>query len=328
MNAAIYTRYGPPEVVRVAEIETPTPEDDEVRIRIIATTVAAVDAIFRRGDQKMARMFTGLFRPKRPVLGSEIAGVVDAAGAKVTRFRVGDAVFASSAGFGAHAGYICLSENGAVAPKPANLSFDEAAAMVDGALTALPFLRDSAALQAGQTVLVNGAAGSVGSAAVQLAKHFGATVTGVCSTANVALVQDLGADAVVDYTREDFTRAGIQYDVIFDAVGKSSFGRCRSALTATGLYMTTVLSWSIVRDLLRTAVGGGRRAAFTATGARPAAARGADLAFVKELAEAGSLRPVIDRRFPLVEIAAAHAHVDGGHKRGNVVITVPPPTPS
>ncbi len=228
MRAAVYDRYGPPEVLRIAEVPVPLPGDDEVLVRVHASAVGAVDSIARRGVPRQIRAYLGLRRPRIHVLGADFAGEVAAIGAKVTRFAVGEQASGTIAPrFGAHAEYICVSENGALAPKPAGLSHAEAAALVDG--TALSFLRDKAKLHAGQSILVNGASGSVGTAAVQHARAFGATVTAVCSGANEALVRSLGAEEVIDYTKEDFTRTGQTYDVIFDAVGTSSFSRCRNA---------------------------------------------------------------------------------------------------
>jgi NADPH:quinone reductase-like Zn-dependent oxidoreductase len=240
----------------------------------------------------------------------------------VKGFRVGDQVFASSgASLGAHAEYICLPEDGAMATKPVNMTFEEAAAVSEGGLTALPFLRDKGKIERGQTVLINGASGAVGTSAVQLAKYFGAVVTGVCSTTNVELVRSLGADEVIDYTREDFTGSGRAYDIIFDAVGKNSFLRCRGALKPGGIYLTTVPTPAIALQMLWTSRVGSKRAVFAATGLRPAKEKAKDLLFLKELCEAEALKPVIDRRYPMEQAADAHRYVETGHKKGHVVIT-------
>jgi NADPH:quinone reductase-like Zn-dependent oxidoreductase len=260
-------------------------------------------------------------------LGCDFAGQIEAAGPAVTRFAAGDQVFGTTAPrFGAHAQYACLSEQAAVAPKPASLTYAEAAALVDG--TALCFLRDKANLQRGQTILINGASGAVGSTAVQLAKHFGATVTGVCSGASTELARKLGADTVIDYTAEDFTQTGQTYDVIFDVAGQSSFSGCRAALNRGGVYLTTAPSLAILLQMPWTSRFGARRAVVAFTGLRAASEKRKDLVYIKELAEASALAPVIDASYPLRRIADAYRHVDAGHKKGNVVVTMTEHSPS
>jgi NADPH:quinone reductase-like Zn-dependent oxidoreductase len=254
-------------------------------------------------------------------LGQEFAGEVEAVGPGASRFRPGDRVFGIDA-FGAYAEYKCLSEEATLTRMPAGLSFAEAASVPNGALTALPFLRDHGHVRRGQSVLVHGASGSVGTAAVQVARAFGAEVTGVCSTPNLELVRSLGASRVVDYTREDFTRQGHTYDLIFDAVGKLSFARCCERLAENGVYLTVIPGPGVLLRGLWASLAGGRQARFAATGLRPARQKAEDLGFVRGLIEAGQFRPVIDRRYPLEQIAAAHRYVQGGHKKGNVVITI------
>lgn len=325
MKAIVYTKYGPPDVLKLKEIEKPTPRDNEVLVKVHAVTVTAVDCTFRKGDAFFARLFTGLTGPKRTTPGGELAGEIEVVGKDVKRFKKGDQVFGSTdAGFGAFAEYVCLPEDGALAIKPANMTYGEAAAVCDGALTALPFLRDKAHIQHGQKVLINGASGSIGTVAVQLAKYFGAEVTGVCSTTNVEMVKSLGGDKVIDYTQEDFTKSGETYDIIFDAVGKSSFSRCKSALTQNGVYLSTALTMAALPHALWTSMVGDKKAMIAATGLRPATERAKDLIFLKELIEAGKLKSVIDRCYPLEQIAEAHRYVDKGHKKGNVVITLEP----
>jgi NADPH:quinone reductase-like Zn-dependent oxidoreductase len=252
--------------------------------------------------------------------GVEFAGEVEAIGKDVKLFKPGDQVFGMSPdSFGAHAEYLCLPEAKPVIIKPVNTTYEEAVGILDGSPTALTFLRDVAKLQRGQKVLINGASGAVGTAAVQLARHFGAEVTGVCSTANVELVKSLGADKVIDYTTTDFTRSGQTYDVIFDAVGKSSFSRCKEALTQKGIYLTTVPTFGIVIHMLWTSMIGSKKAKFVAAGLMQ---NKENLVFLKELIEAGKLKAVIDRRYPLEQVAEAHQYVETGRKKGNVVITV------
>ncbi|WP_422769797.1 NAD(P)-dependent alcohol dehydrogenase [Plantactinospora sp. WMMC1484] len=321
MRAAVYRSYGPPDAVRVEEVPTPTPANEDVLVRVHAATVSVTDGTARRGSPGYSRLFFGLRRPKWTVLGSEFAGVVEAVGPAVSRVRVGDEVVGvTGPDFGAHAEYVRVRQDAALAPKPANLDFAEAVALAD--TTALAFLRDRARLDAGQTILVNGASGSVGSMAVQLARHYGATVTGVCSTANLDLVRDLGADAVLDYTREDFTRTGQTYDVVFDVAGTSSFGRCRTVLGPAGIYLSPVPSPGLLVQVPWTAAFGRRKAVLAFTGLRKAAEKTRDLLLVKELAEAGALRPVIAARYPLDRIVDAHRHVEGG-KHGNVILAMP-----
>ncbi|WP_135554375.1 NAD(P)-dependent alcohol dehydrogenase [Paenibacillus cymbidii] len=318
MKAIVCSRYGSPDALRVAEMPRPIPGDNEIRIRIRAAVVTPADCAFRKADPFFIRLMYGLVRPRYAVLGVEFAGEVDAVGKEVATFAPGDPVIGiSPRTFGTYAEYKCLPEESLVAPKPGNLTFEEAAGLCDGALTALVFLRDKAKLQRGQHVLINGASGSVGAYAVQLAKHFGAEVTGVCSAANAAFVTSLGADRVIDYTRDDFTRNGRTYDVIFDAVGKRTFPQCKHSLAPAGIYLSTVPTPGIMLHMLRTAKSRGRRAIFAATGLKQ---RVENLHFLRKLAEAGIIKPVIDRRYPLEQIAEAHRYVESGRKKGNVVL--------
>lgn len=318
MKAVVQSSYGPPDVLEFETIERPSPAADQVLVRVSASIVSPVDCAFRAGDPLVSRLFIGLLRPKHSIPGTLLAGEVVATGDDVERFEVGDRVVGG--GRGSHADYTCLPEDADLVRTPASLSDAEAIAIEDGGLTALPFLRDTAEIEAGQRVLVNGASGSVGSSAVQLASHFGASVTGVCSTANVDLVSSLGADRVVDYTRDDFTESEERYDAIFDAVAKSSYRRCRRVLASGGVYMTTALSAGNLGAQLWTAVVGDRRATFSATGLRSGAEKVADLRYLLELAESGAIRPVVDRRYPLAAAADAHRYVETGHKVGSVVL--------
>ncbi len=316
MKAIIYTKFGPPDVLHLEDVEKPVPKDNEVLIKIHATTVVKEDP-----DWRLSPGFNGFLKPRNPILGQELAGQVEAVGVDVTRFRPGDEVFGIGM-FGAYAEYKCMPDDGALAIKPANMSYDEAASVPNGALTALPFLRDKGDIQSGQTVLIYGASGSVGTAAVQLAKYFGAEVTGVCSTTNLEMVKSLGADQVIDYTQEDFTENGETYDIIYDTVGKRSYSECKGSLTKEGTYLTTVPSPAIMLGALWPAKPGRKNAKFMAAGLRPASEKIKDLLFLTELIEAGEIKAVIDRRYALEEIAEAHRYVEKGHKKGNVVIIV------
>ena len=305
MKAIICSKYGPPDVLQLVEIEKPVPKQNEVLVKVQATTVTIGDVIMRSGRHPDSTFYTimlhialGLRKPKNPILGMELAGEIEAVGKNVTRFKKGDAVFAStfSLKMGAYAEYKCFPENGVLAKKPANVSFAEAAAIPGGGMTALTVLR-KANIQKGQSVLIYGASGAVGNIAVQLAAHYGAQVTGVCSTANMQWVKSLGAEKVIDYTQEDFTQSSARYDVIFDAVGKFSSARARKSLKKKGLYL------NVMKDS-----GSKEKAEY--------------LIFLKELYESGKLKTVIDRSYPFDKIQEAHTHVEKGHKKGNVVITM------
>jgi NADPH:quinone reductase-like Zn-dependent oxidoreductase len=294
-----------------------------VLIRIYAAVVTAADCAARKGEPFFGRVAFGLTRPKKKILGTEFAGEIEAVGKEVKRFREGDQVYAATGlGFGAHTEYICLPEEGTLAIKPANMTYEEAAGACEGVLTALPFLRDRGQIRSGQKVLVNGASGAVGTYAVQLAKYFGAEVTGVCSTRNLELVKSLGAEEVIDYTQEDFTKNGLTYDIIFDAVAKSSFSRCKNSLTPEGVYLLTVPGLPVLLQMLWTSRFGRKKAKIMFASMRPPGEKTKDLIFLKELCEAGKIKSVIDRTYPLEQAAEAHRYVETGHKRGNVLITV------
>ncbi|MGD8464222.1 MAG: NAD(P)-dependent alcohol dehydrogenase [Anaerolineae bacterium] len=307
MKAIVCTEYGPPEVLQFQEVDKPAPSDNEVLIKVFATTVHRGDSRMRGLDipgpgwQKLlARLILGIRKPRNAILGMELAGKIEAVGQDVTRFQPGDEVFASTvwSGFGAYAEYKCMAEDGMLAQKPTNMTFEQAAAIPSGGITTLGILK-MARIQPGQKVLIYGASGSVGTFAVQLAKAFGAEVTGVCSTANLELVRSLGAETVIDYTKEDFTQRGEAYDVIFDAVDKFE-GDYKIALKESGVYLNVDASSDKIKARDRPSL----------------------LAELKELAEAGKLQAVIDRRYPWEQIVEAHRYVDQGHKKGNVVITV------
>jgi NADPH:quinone reductase-like Zn-dependent oxidoreductase len=320
VRAVVHDRYGPPEVLRLEDVEPPVPAEHEVLVRVHATTVSRTDCHIRRADPFLWRLFAGLRRPKRRILGIELAGEVEAVGAAVSEFEVGDHVFGGSAGkFGAHAELVCVPETAALAHKPARLSFEEAAAVSDGAMQALRCLR-VAGVRKGQRIVVYGASGSLGTAAVQLARYFDAHVTAVCNTKNVELVRSLGADEVVDYLHEDYTRNGQTYDVVLDAVGLHSFLRCRRSLKPGGVFIATELGRFMVENLalaLATRAFGARRVRFPL-----ARYSKQDVLFLKELLEAGRYRAVVDRAYPLEDVVEATRYVETGQKTGNVVLLV------
>jgi NADPH:quinone reductase-like Zn-dependent oxidoreductase len=315
MRAVVHDRYGPPEVLRVDEVEQPVPKDDEVLVRVHATTVNRTDCHIRAADPFLWRLLgAGLLRPKQRILGRELAGEVEAIGAAVTEFALGDRVFGGRSG--ANAEFVCVREAGLLAHIPAGISFEEAAAVPDGALGALTCLKRMD-LREGKRILVYGASGSIGTAGVQLVKHFGADVTAVCNTKNLELVRSLGADRVIDYTQEDFTKNGETYDVVFDAVGKHSFRRSRGSLEPGGLYITTDGLHNIVLSLVTGRIGG--KKVLLPISPRPTTR---DVRFLKELIEAGEYRAVIDRTYPMEDVIEATRYVETRQKTGNVVLTV------
>ena len=331
MKAIVYTEFGPPEVLQLKEIEKPTPEDDEVLIRVYATSVKYGDLVARNSRNISPREFHmpflfwlisqvifGFRKPKITVLGAEFAGEIEAVGKDVKRFKKGDQVFGyRGSSMGANAEYLCMPENGVLASKPVNMTFEEAAVVPYGATMALGLLGAQGNIQSGHKVLINGASGGIGSAAVQIAKHLGAQVTGVCGTPRLEFVKSLGADEVIDYTQEDFTQNGETYDLIFDILGKSSFSRCESSLKQDGRYLLASFKMKQLLQMLWTKIRGGKRVICAIA---PGSTE--DLIAVKELVEAGKIKAFIDKRFPLEQTAEAHHYIESGLKKGHVVITV------
>ena len=324
MRAVVFDRYGPPDVLRLEDVERPVPKEDEVLVKVHATTVNRLDCATREANRRsglalsfMSRLVFGLRRPKRRVLGTEFAGEVEAVGAAVREFAVGDKVFGTSGlSFGAHAEFICMRESARIAHMPAGMTFGEAAPICDGALNALTCLKQ-ADLRKGRRILIYGASGAIGTAGVQLARYFGADITAVCNTKNLELVKSLGADRVIDYTQEDFTKNGQTYDVIFDAVGKHSFRRCRGSLEPSGIYLPTDGFGNLILALVTPRLGG-KKVLFQI----PPRQTKQDVLFLKELIEAGKYRPVIDRRYPLEDVVEATRYVETEQKTGNVVLTI------
>ena len=319
MKAIVYSKYGPPEVARLTEVARPSPRDNEILLKVYSSTVNRTDSGFRSAEYFISRFWSGLFRPKHKILGCEFSGVVEAVGKYVTAFRNGDKVFGfNDKTFGGHGEYLTIAENDAVINMPENMSFDEAAAITEGSHYALVNIR-AAKVERGQKVLVYGATGAIGSAAVQLLKHFGAIVTAVCNTKNVDLVRSLGADTVIDYQTQDFTKTEDKFAFIFDAVGKSSFGKCKPLLTEKGIYISTEFGKNAENILfaLTTPLWGGKRLLFPI----PSITK-QDIIFLKELVEKGEFKPVIDRFYTLGQIVDAYRYVESGQKTGNVILKI------
>lgn len=321
MKAIVCTTYGSPDVLQVQEVEIPSPKDQEILIRVYASAVTKADSMMRRADPFITRLFLGFTRPKKPITGTGFAGEVVALGKAVKAFKLGDQVLGETGvNFGANAEYVCMSEEGLVVHKPNNMSFEEAATLCDGPLTSFNFLKEMANIQKGQKVLINGASGSLGTSAVQLAKYFGAEVTGVCGPSNIEMVKSLGADLVIDYTQEDFSKNGRQYDIIYDTVGKSSYLKSRSSLSPKGVYLCPVLGFSLLFQMLWTSKLSAKKAKFAATGLKPVSELRVLLKTLISLFESKELKTILDRCYPLERTAEAHRYVDTGHKKGNVVV--------
>ena len=318
MKAIVYKKYGSPDVLEFKNVEKPTPKDNEVLIKVCATSVTAADCLMRRGDTLISRVFLGFRKPRRRILGTEIAGEIEKTGKNVTRFQEGDQVYGFTGfGLGAYAEYNCMPENGSLVLKPTNMNYNEAVAVVDGASTAMFFLKDKANIQNGQKVLIIGASGSIGTFAIQIAKYFGAEVTGVCSTVNLDLVKSLGADKVIDYRKDDFTKNDEKYDIILDTVGKSSFSQIKLCLNKNGKYLLTAGGLMDRLLMLWTGIFSEKK---LITGM--SIEKTESLIFIKKLIEEGRIKLVTDRCYKLENIAQAHDYVEKGHKKGNVIINV------
>jgi len=325
MKAILHTRFGPPDELQLKEVKKPVPKDNEVLIKVRATTVTSTDCNVRNFTfvpgvfQLPARLFMfGVFKPRINILGIDLAGEIEAVGKNVERFKKGDHVFGTPGmNFGAHAEYTCVPEDGVLTIKPANMAWEEAASIFLGASTALFYLRNKGSIQAGYKTLIYGASGAIGTYAVQLAKYFGAEVTGVCSTKNLKMVKSLGADKVIDYTQEDYAESGETYDLILDTVGKTSFSHCKKSLKQKGVFLPVVMGLTELVQIIWTSMTGGKKVKGGVAGESVE-----DLDFFKKLVEAGKLKPIIDRCYPLEKIAEAFRYVEKGHKKGNVVITV------
>jgi len=320
MKAIICTQYGAPEVLELQEIEKPKPKDDEVLVKVHRAVVGPADCAFRSGKPFIVKLIYGISKPRIATHGVEFSGTVEEKGKDVTLYEKGDRVFGISVdNLGTHGEYLCIKENKEMTQMSESMTFDDAVGIVDGALTSLTFLRDIAKIESGQSVLINGASGSVGAYGIQLAKFYGAEVTGVCSSVNVELVKSLGADKVIDYTKEDFTKSSEKYDVVFDAVGKSSFSQCKNIIKADGKYLLTMPTGAIVFQMLWTSLFSKKKAIFSATGLKQ---KKENLDYIRDLYDNGKLKAVIDRHYSLEEIADAHAYVETGRKKGNVIIDV------
>jgi NADPH:quinone reductase-like Zn-dependent oxidoreductase len=321
MKAAISTKYGGPEIFEVREVNRPKPKNNEILVKVHASSVSRADTMMRTGKPYFGRLMMGFLKPKHAIPGTGFAGEVVHIGNQVKEFTIGDKVFGESIeSFGTNAEFVCVSADGVVAKMPANLKYNEAASICDGALTSMNFLKLIGNIKPGQKVLINGASGSLGSAAVQLAKHFGAEVVGVCGSKNVELVKTLGADKVIDYSKQDFTKSFQIYDLIYDTVGLSSFSKCKNSLTKTGAYISPVLGLTLLSDMMCSSVFGKKKAKFSATGILPVEQLKELLAELVQIIEEGAISTVIDKTYRLNQISEAHAYIDKGHKRGNVVI--------
>lgn len=321
MKAIVATGYGSPDVLQLAEVNKPEPKANEVLVQVMTSAATTADRMMLTGKPYIARLFIGLTKPKKPIPGTGFAGVVEAVGKDVSKFKVGDKVFGETAfGFSANAEYLTVPEDGVVLPLPETLSFSEAANFCDGHLTSFNFLEEIAKVQPGQKVLIIGASGALGTSAVQIAKYLGASVDAVCSGKNAGMVKALGAEKVIDYTKEDYATSREQYDFVYDTVGKSSFKRCKAILKENGAYLSPVLQFPLLLQMIKTSIFGGKKAKFEATGSNPEDKLRGLLEKVLRIYNEGKLKTIIDRQYPLEKLAEAHRYIDTGRKKGNIVI--------
>ncbi len=321
MKATVAARYGSPDVLQLQKVKKPNPKPNEVLVKVMTASATTADAMMRTGKPYIARLFVGLTKPKKAIPGTGFAGVVEQVGKAVKSFEVGDRVFGETTfGFSSNAQYLTISEAGVILPMPENLDFSEAANFCDGHLTSFNFLKEIANVKPGQKVLINGGSGALGTSAIQIAKFMGAHVTAVCSGRNVGLVRSLGADEVIDYEQKDFTKGTEKYDFVYDTIGKSSFSACKAILSEKGMYLSPVLKFSLLLQMIKTSFFGQKKARFEATGANKEEELRHMLSEVLDIYKEGKLKTVIDRQFPLAKVAEAHRYIEGGHKRGNVVI--------
>lgn len=322
MKAVFTTGYGSPEIFKIAEIKKPAPKENEILIKIHASAVTKADTMMRTGKPYIGRLMIGLFKPKNPIWGTGFSGTVEHVGNGVKKFKIGDKVFGENLKtMGTYAEYVTVEENGIVCHLPDQLSFEEGAGMCDGGVTSLNFLVNLGKIKAGQKVLINGASGALGTAAVQIAKYYGANVTAVCSSKNIPLVKDLGADQVIDYKTQDFTKQVGTYDLIYDTVGVRSFKECCQALKENGIYASPVLGIPLLNHVILSAVFGSKKAKFSATGALPEKEIKRLMGILLEIIDSGQLKGVIDKKYPLDQLVDAHKYIDQGRKKGNVVLT-------
>jgi NADPH:quinone reductase-like Zn-dependent oxidoreductase len=323
MKAMVSTKYGSPEIFQLQSVEKPTPKDNEVLVKIHAASVTTAETMMRTGYPLIGRLFMGLTKPKNAISGTGFSGVIESLGNEVSQFKVGDQVFGESLeSFGTYAQFVCVDAKGIIALKPDNISHEEAATVGDGPITSWNFLKNLAEIKTDQSILIIGASGSLGTAAVQLAKNFGANVTGVCSTRNIELVKSLGANKVIDYTTTDINELGNQYDIIYDTIGISSFYKSKKLLTEKGIYMSPVLNFSLLIQMIWTSFLGQKKAKFSATGMLPVSSIRTYLQEIKKMIVNGRLKSIIDKRYALGETADAHRYIDEGHKVGNVVLVL------
>ncbi|WP_324719357.1 NAD(P)-dependent alcohol dehydrogenase [Salinimicrobium sp. HB62] len=320
MKAVLVRKYGSPDVLRLEEVEIPEPGPNEVLVKVKTSSATRADTMMRTGKPYIGRLFLGFKRPKHPIPGTGFSGIVEEVGTKVSKLKVGDRVFGETTlGFSANADFLTVSEGGVVLPMPENMDFTEAASFGDGHLTSYNFLKEIAKVQSGERVLVNGASGALGTSAVQIANYLGCRVTAVCSAQNFDLVKSLGADEVIDYRKEDFTQSGKKYDYVFDTVGKSSFKKCKKILAEQGIYLSPVLKMSLLLEMLKTS-GSKKKAVFQATGTKGDDQLRKLLGEVLEIYKKGKLKTVVDKQYPLSELAEAHRYIEKGHKKGNIII--------